>query len=254
MTEPKHKTVEKEDKTVENHKKTENSTGIEKEDSALKPISRISLSAKKKSKTISISAAFDQLNQKKEDKIGISKLRETDFSATQMLKIWKEVITFVKQKGKSNLGITLGMFPAELKENFVIELPLSNSSQAEMLIEEKDMILEFLRNKLENDYIFIKADYENVKVNLEEIKYIQGLKDYLKVHVDGTNKPILTLMSFKELLSKLPEKNFVRIHRSFVINVPFVKTIQKNKVVIDDIRIPIGESYKEEFYNRLGIK
>ena len=108
--------------------------------------------------------------------------------------------------------------------------------------------------KLENDYIFIKADYENVKVNLEEIKYIQGLKDYLKVHVDGTNKPILTLMSFKELLSKLPEKNFVRIHRSFVINVPFVKTIQKNKVVIDDIRIPIGESYKEEFYNRLGIK
>ncbi|WP_417444751.1 LytR/AlgR family response regulator transcription factor [Joostella sp.] len=108
--------------------------------------------------------------------------------------------------------------------------------------------------KLENDYIFIKADYENVKVDLEDIKYIQGLKDYLKVHINGTNKPILTLMSFKELLSKLPEKEFVRIHRSFVINVPFVKTIQKNKVVIDDIRIPIGDSYKEEFYNRLGIK
>ncbi|MCF8715291.1 response regulator transcription factor [Joostella atrarenae] len=108
--------------------------------------------------------------------------------------------------------------------------------------------------KLENDYIFIKADYENVKVDLEDIKYIQGLKDYLKVHINGTNKPILTLMSFKELLSKLPEKDFVRIHRSFVINVPFVKTIQKNKVVIDDIRIPIGDSYKEEFYNRLGIK
>ena len=167
LTEPKHKTVEKEDKTVENHKKTENSTGIEKEDFAPKPISRISLSAKKKSKTISISAAFDQLNQKKEEKIDISKLRKTDFSATQMLKIWKEVITLVKKKGKSNLGITLGMFPAELKENFVIELPLSNSSQAEMLIEEKDMILEFLRNKLENDYIelttkIIEAEKSNI--------------------------------------------------------------------------------------------
>ena len=162
-----HKIVEKEDETVENHKKAENSTGIEKEDFAPKPISRISLSAKKKSKTISISAAFDQLNQKKEEEIDISKLRKTDFSAIQMLKIWKEVITFVKQKGKSNLGITLGMFPVELKENFVIELPLSNSSQAEMLIEEKDMILEFLRNKLENDYIelttkVIEAEKSNI--------------------------------------------------------------------------------------------
>jgi len=162
-----HKIVEKEDETVENHKKAEKSTGIEKEDFAPKPISRISLSAKKKSKTISISAAFDQLNQKKEEEIEISRLRKTDFSATQMLKIWKEVITFVKQKGKSNLGITLGMFPAELKENFVIELPLSNSSQAEMLIEEKDMILEFLRNKLENDYIelttkVIEAEKSNI--------------------------------------------------------------------------------------------
>ena len=161
-----HKIVEKEDETVEKHKKAENPTGIE-ENLALKPISRISLSAKKKSKTISISAAFDQLNQKKEEEIEMSKLRKTDFSATQMLKIWKEVITLVKQKGKSNLGITLGMFPAELKENFVIELPLSNSSQAEMLIEEKDMILEFLRDKLENDYIeittkVIEAEKSNI--------------------------------------------------------------------------------------------
>ena len=155
LAEKTRKIVEKEDETIESHKKAENSTGIEKEDFALKPISRISLSANKKSKTISISAAFNQLNQKKENEkeTDISKLRKTDFSATKMLKTWKDVIALVKQKGKSNLGITLGMFPVELKENFVIELPLSNSSQAEMLMEEKYMILEFLRDKLENDYI-----------------------------------------------------------------------------------------------------
>jgi DNA polymerase-3 subunit gamma/tau len=162
-----HKIVEKEDETVENHKKAENSSGIKQEDFAPKPISRISLSAKKKSKTISISAAFDQLNQKKEEEIDVSKLRKTNFSATQMLKNWKEVIAFVKQKGKSNLGITLEIFPPELKEDFVIELPLSNSSQAEMLIEEKYMILEFLRDKLENDYIeittkVIEAEKSNI--------------------------------------------------------------------------------------------
>ena len=72
-----------------------------------------------------------------------------------MQETWKEVIAFVKQKGKSNLGITLGVFLPELKDNHVIELLLSNHSQVEMLLEEKYMILEFLRNKLENDYIEI---------------------------------------------------------------------------------------------------
>ncbi len=162
-----HKKVIREDETNKDYKKAEKSIESEKEELDPKSISSISLSAKKKSKTVSISAAFDQLNQKKEEKIDVSKLRITDFSEAQTLEIWKELITFVKKKGKSNLGITLGMFPIVLKENFVIELPLSNSSQAEMLIEEKDMILEFLRDNLENDYIklitkVIEAEKSNI--------------------------------------------------------------------------------------------
>ena len=126
---------------------------------APKPISRISLSTKKKSKTISITAAFQQLNQKKEveQEVDTSNLRRIDFTETKMLATWKEVIEFVKKKGKSNLGITLGVFPPVLKANHEIELPLSNSSQVEMLLEEKYMILEFLRNKLNNDYIEIST-------------------------------------------------------------------------------------------------
>ena len=149
--------VKKENKTTVNYIKPEIESGGEKEIILSKPITKISLSAKKKSKTISITAAFQQLNEKKEveQEIDISTLRKADFSATKMLQTWKEVIAFVKQKGKSNLGITLGIFPPELKGNYVIELPLSNSSQVEMLLEEKYMILEFLRNKLENDYIEI---------------------------------------------------------------------------------------------------
>ena len=149
--------VKKENKTTVNYIKPEIESGGEKEIILSKPITKISLSAKKKSKTISITAAFQQLNEKKEveQEVDISTLRKADFSATKMLQTWKEVIAFVKQKGKSNLGITLGIFPPELKGNYVIELPLSNSSQVEMLLEEKYMILEFLRNKLENDYIEI---------------------------------------------------------------------------------------------------
>ena len=150
-------TDKKIEKTTEIHKKIEIESNSEVTDITPKSIPRISLSSKKKSKTISITAAFKQMNEKKdvEEEIDISKLRNTDFSATKMLETWKEVISFVKLKGKSNLGITLGVFLPELKDNHVIELPLSNHSQVEMLLEEKYMILEFLRNKLENDYIEI---------------------------------------------------------------------------------------------------
>jgi len=156
------------EKTVENQEEP-NNISVAEDGIAPKPISSISLSAKKKSKTISIAAAFHQINQKKEEKqmVDVSKLRKTDFSEIKMLKKWKEVIEFVKQKGKSNLGITLGVFPPLLKANFEIELPLSNSSQVEMLQDDKYMILEFLRNKLENDYIEITAKViESEKSNI----------------------------------------------------------------------------------------
>ncbi len=122
-----------------------------------KPVVKIALAGvKKKSKTISISAAFNQINESKEqgeEEVDVSKLRSTAFSGTKMLKAWKEVIVYMKEQGKSNLSITLGVHPPVLKDNFEIELPLSNSSQVEMLVDEKYVILELLRNKLENDYV-----------------------------------------------------------------------------------------------------
>lgn len=102
-------------------------------------------------------------------------------------------------------------------------------------------------------YIFVKAEYESVKINLDEIEYIQGLKDYLKIHVTGTNKAILTLMSFKEILDKLPNHQFLRVHKSFVVNISCIRTVQRNRIVINDVRIPIGESYKSSFFHMLGL-
>ncbi len=103
------------------------------------------------------------------------------------------------------------------------------------------------------NYIFVKAEYESIKINLNEIEYIQGLKDYLKVHIAGSNKAILTLMSFKEMLDKLPSNQFLRVHKSFVVNVTCIKTVQRNRIVINDVRIPIGESYKASFFAMLGL-
>jgi len=102
------------------------------------------------------------------------------------------------------------------------------------------------------DYIFIKSEYENIKVNLKDIQYIEGLKDYVKIHIKDSKKSLLTLSSFKNILGKL-SPNFIRIHRSYIVNIDFIKTLQKTKVIIGEVRLPIGESYKESVLKHLGV-
>jgi len=103
-----------------------------------------------------------------------------------------------------------------------------------------------------DDFIFVKSDYGNVKIRLEDIKYIQGLKDYLKINIKD-QKPILTLMNFRDMQTKLANNNFIRVHRSFIVNINSIDALQKSKIIIDDDRIPIGESYREDFMKRIGL-
>lgn len=103
-----------------------------------------------------------------------------------------------------------------------------------------------------NNFIFVKSEYENIKVNVQDIEYIEGLKDYIKIHLKGQAKTLLTLSSFKAILEKLPS-NFIRTHRSYIINIDCIRALQKSNVVINDIRIPIGETYKEVVLKRLGV-
>ncbi|WP_299248444.1 LytTR family DNA-binding domain-containing protein [uncultured Aquimarina sp.] len=103
-----------------------------------------------------------------------------------------------------------------------------------------------------DQFIFVKSEYENIKIELELIKYIEGLKDYLKIHITS-GKPILTLMSFKDIETKLPLDVFLRVHRSFIININYIDSVQRNRIIIDTVRVPIGESYKKAFLKRLGI-
>ena len=108
-------------------------------------------------------------------------------------------------------------------------------------------------NEVNSNFIFIKSEYDNIKINTEDIKYLQGLKDYIKLYIKDSNKTVLTLSSFKEIQDKLPSNQFLRVHRSFIVNISFIKSVQKTKIIIDDIRIPIGETYKKEVLKRLGL-
>ncbi|OCB68442.1 DNA-binding response regulator [Flavobacterium piscis] len=106
--------------------------------------------------------------------------------------------------------------------------------------------------ELEQDFMFVRAEYENVKMNFSDILFIEGLKDYVKIYTTD-NKFTLTLISLIKLENLLSSKGFSRIHRSYIINIKHVKSIQKNKVLISDKRIPISESYKSAFFERINL-
>ncbi|OED45964.1 DNA-binding response regulator [Flavobacteriaceae bacterium (ex Bugula neritina AB1)] len=106
----------------------------------------------------------------------------------------------------------------------------------------------------EDDFIFVKSEYENIKIKTQDIIYIEGLKDYIKIYVKSNAKSVLTLMSFKAILDKLRSSNFIRIHRSYIVNIDFITAHQKNKLIINNQRIPIGDTYKKEVLRKLGIE
>ena len=105
-----------------------------------------------------------------------------------------------------------------------------------------------------DDVLFLKTDYRIVKVCVPEIRYIEGMSEYLKVWVEGEAKPVVTLLSMKKIEERLPD-NFMRIHRSYIVNLNKIQEVNKNRVIMDaDTSLPIGDMYKEAFQGYLDSK
>ena len=108
-----------------------------------------------------------------------------------------------------------------------------------------------VQSKLQiTDFIFVKSEYENLKVDLNTIRYVEGLKDYIKIYTTNP-KPILTLTSLKAFEERLPD-NFIRVHRSYIVSLNHINSVQRNRIVIDKMYIPIGQNYKEAFTKKIG--
>lgn len=99
--------------------------------------------------------------------------------------------------------------------------------------------------------IFVRTEYRLQQIELERITYIEGLKDYVKIHVDNQPGPILSLMNLKALEEQLPPDRFVRIHRSYIIQPSKMQAIERNRVVIGKEYLPVSESYRQTFYTFL---
>lgn len=105
-------------------------------------------------------------------------------------------------------------------------------------------------NKAENDkriFLFVKSEYKLIKINLADILFLSGLRDYTQIYLKGKSSPITTLQNLKDFESKLPEDEFIRVHRSYIIAIGQIDTISRNEICIGHNTIPIGNAYKHGF-------
>jgi len=99
------------------------------------------------------------------------------------------------------------------------------------------------------EYIFVKTEYRSERIDLDEIKYIEGMRDYLSIVL--TKRKVMTLMSFNEILQLLPASRFMRVHKSFIVSLDKIRSIEKSQLLIDDISIPVSDTYRDQFLNLL---
>ncbi len=111
--------------------------------------------------------------------------------------------------------------------------------------------LQQLKTKKQTDpaeipsYFFINADYSMVKVVFADIMFVEGLKDYLKINLKSTSKPLVARMTMKSIEEQLPESMFIRVQKSFIVSKDYITSVRKNSIFINEIEIPVGDNYKD---------
>ena len=203
----------------------------------------------------SCSSAFEAISVIQEGTIDLifSDIEMPDFTGIEFIKSIKNKPLFIFTTAYSHYAVE--GFNLNAVDYLVKPIPfhrfLTAVNRAQELFElktEAETVVQPL-SMHSSDFIFVKSDYENLKVNLNTIRYIEGLKDYIKIYTNDP-KPILTLNSLKAFEEKLPA-NFIRVHRSFIVSLNHINSVQRNRIIIDKVYIPIGKNYKDEFIKRI---
>ena len=103
----------------------------------------------------------------------------------------------------------------------------------------------------DENFLFVKSEYKILRINLGDIKYIEGMREYVRIHIEN-QRPVMALMSMKKIEAFLPGERFMRVHRSYIVNLNKVNSIERMRILFEpDIRIPVSEQYKEAFQDYL---
>jgi two-component system LytT family response regulator len=120
-------------------------------------------------------------------------------------------------------------------------------------------VMDYYTDKKENKvniqenggYIFVKTEHRLERVDIDKILYIEGMKDYLRVVC--TDKKVMTLQSFSKIEDSLPQNRFCRVHKSFIVAVDKIKSVERGVIIIADQRIPVSSTYKESFFSKIKV-
>lgn len=108
------------------------------------------------------------------------------------------------------------------------------------------------KNESDHDFFFIKTEYKIEKIFFKDVLFIEGMRDYRNIQTES--KKILTLQTFRELETELPDSLFCRVHKSFIVSLTKIESIERNRIKIKNTIIPISDTYKENFYRKIGFK
>lgn len=107
----------------------------------------------------------------------------------------------------------------------------------------------------EDDALFLKTEYKVVRILIHDIVYVEGMAEYLRIHLVGQDKPIVVLLSMKKMEERLPSQDFMRIHKSYIISLHHIAEVNKSRVILDNEKdIPIGDSYREKLNDYINQK
>src|SRR5664279_2364843 len=107
-----------------------------------------------------------------------------------------------------------------------------------------------IKKNPENDsFIFVKTEYRLERIDIDDILYIEGMKDYLRIICTG--KKIMTLQSFAKIEESLPDNKFCRVHKSYIVALSLIKSVERGVILIADQRIPVSNTYKENFFSKI---
>ncbi len=106
-----------------------------------------------------------------------------------------------------------------------------------------------------DNVLFLKSDYKILRVDMKDIRYVEGMNEYLRICVEGKQKPVITLLSMKKIEERLPKDTFMRVHRSYIVNLKKIQEVTKSRILMNKgVQIPVGDLYKEQFYKYVNGK
>ncbi len=100
-------------------------------------------------------------------------------------------------------------------------------------------------SSIEPEFLFVNVEYSLLKIEFADVLWIEGLKDYIRVHLKSNSKPVITRMSLKAIEEELPSSRFIRVHKSFIVSIAAITSVRKNSIFIGAQEIPVGDSYKD---------